>query len=527
MPRLRSARVEARFRWLTAGLLALLTLGLRAVNLTQSYDIHVDEVIYQGISQNLADHGRLELFGGPFYLHPPAFFLWEAAYIRLIHPQGDVIHQVFAVRPINLAFAAFTAALLFLIAQRVVGWRAGLAAAGIFALDPFVIRMNSVNLLDTSAIMWVLLGHFLALRMAGGDGAGRAWLTPATGIAYGLALLTKDMMAPLTLLPLAICFALDWALPRRASVLVGATALATYSLYPITIAAMGDWHDFQEQKLHGLERFVGLVQETGFKQSGGPSLIQAIVSNLDQYATTYALIGSGLAAICILLLVGHQKARLLGIWTGSAYALLAYSLAHGTLEEQFFYFLVVPSILGTSSAALLLVHLQTGKGALLAPVVPVFLGWSQLMVGGLYARFLRAWQRLRRPGIVLFAALGVAFLAWSGSVWARVHTTPDNGYERLAAFFAEVAPDRNRVAVASQSAAIILTDYVKGKVFDPEDFESGGSEYLELSTKNVENHYGEPSPEFYDWIVRRGEVAFAFRGRSYGILAVYRFPNGP
>ncbi len=514
-------------------LFALLTHALRAVNLTDAFDIHVDEVIYYGISQNMADHFRLAFFGGPFYLHPPAFFLWEAAYIKLFQPAGDVIHQVYAVRPVNLVFAGVSAALLFLIGRKAVGWHAGLAAAGIFALDPFVIRMNSVNLLDTSAIAWVLVGHYLILHVPVRDldGEGRRWRLPwhavAAGAGYGLALLTKEQTAPLTLLPLGVCFTLNWALPRRTSMLIGTTTLATYAIYPATIAAMGDWENFQQQKLDGLARFVGLIHETGFKQTGGPSFVQAIVSNLDQYATTYTLIGSGVIAIYVLLLVGDTRARLLATWTGSAYALLAFSLAHGTLEEQFFYFLVVPSIMGTTAAALLLVQIPVDAHLVCLPAIGGGSRWLNRTWASKQTRFLALWHRLRRPALVLIAGAGLVFLGWSGNIWARVHFTPDNGYERLATFFAQQVPDRSRVAVTSTSAAIILTDAVQGKVVSPDELVATGADYLELSTKNVENNYGEPSPEFNAWIVEHGQPVFSFRGRSYGTLIVYYVPNRP
>jgi hypothetical protein len=127
--------------------------------------------------------------------------------------------------------------------------------------------------------------------------------------------------------------------------------------------------------------------------------------------------------------------------------------------------------------------------------------------------------------MVLVVGMGLVFLGWSGSIWVRVQVNPDTGYERLAEFLAQQVPERSRVAVASTSAAIILTDYVQGKVSSPDELVATGADYLELSIKNVENNYGEPSPEFYAWIVQHGQPVFSFTGRSYGTLVVYHFPK--
>ena len=533
-----------------ATLIAILTFGLRAVNLTRSYDIHVDEAIYLGLSESVAEHLRLEFFGGPFYLHPPTFFFLEAAYLKVVQPSGELVHLIHTVRYLNLALAGLSAALLFLIGHAVAGWRGGAAAAVGFMIDPFVIRMNSVNLLDTCAITWVLVGHYLVLSLdtrAGRVGAiarpRHTWRVGAAGVAYGLALLSKDMTAPLTLLPLGVCFCLGWALPRRISALIGAIAVLTYATYPLTIAAAGDWEAFQNQKLHGLARFVGLVHETGFKQAGGPSFLQAIVANLEQYVTTYAMIGSGLVAIGTLLALGGTKPRLVATWTACAYALLAYSIAQGTLEEQFFYFLVVPSILATALAATLLFQPLPPESGALHPHEPAPVAArgeadgpgesrrcaarAQALQARLAKEGRRAWARVRSGTLASIAVVGLAFTLWSGYIWVRVHFTPDNGYERLVAFLRHADPGGERTAVTSTSAAIILVGHVRGSVASPDDVRANHIEYLELSTKNVENHYGEPSPEFYAWIIQHGEPVFAFRGRSYGTLVVYRLADRP
>lgn len=144
-------------------LVGIATFGLRAINLDRSYDIFTDEITYFRIALGVADNLHVKLYGETFYLHPPAFFYIEAAYIRLLGVSGSMIDQIYAVRYLNVGFASVSAMGLFLIGQRIAGGTAGFAAALFFALDSFIIKMNSFNLLDTSALFWIVAGYCMLL----------------------------------------------------------------------------------------------------------------------------------------------------------------------------------------------------------------------------------------------------------------------------------------------------------------------------------------------------------------------------
>ena len=270
--------------WLPALLVGVVTFGLRALNLDRSYDIFIDEVTYLRIGQGLAANGQVMLYGKTFHLHPPAFFFIEAAYLRMLPPAGTVIDLIYRVRYLNVIFAGLSGIMLFLIGRRIGGWSAGLGAATFFALDGFIIKMNSYILLDTSALFWILTGYWLllgavdderrvrplrqllagcwllaalhtrrvmrlawhSLALVGTFGArlltldwlslaelqrGQSlhwWRSIAIGVVFGLALLTKDMTAFLSLLPLGVCFVLNRLLARRTAFVIGSTTLLTY-----------------------------------------------------------------------------------------------------------------------------------------------------------------------------------------------------------------------------------------------------------------------------------------------------------
>ncbi|MBA2712042.1 MAG: glycosyltransferase family 39 protein, partial [Rubrobacteraceae bacterium] len=413
--------------WVAVILVGLATFALRAVRLGVSWDIFVDEISYLRISQSVAQNMGVSLYGNAFYLHPPAFFFLEGAYIKLFSPTGDLIHQIYDVRYVNVALAAITAVVLLGIGRRLAGWSAGIAAAVVFALEPYVIKMNSRNYLDTAAMLWVVLGYYVLFSSIGEERRRLPlWRPLAAGVLFGLGLLTKDMVAFATLLPLAVCFFTGWAMPRLQSMLVGVVALLTYLPYPLTVYAIGDWRDFSYQKLRGVSRLAGFIHETGFNQENGPSFVDAILANLSEFITTYALLATGCISVLILFFffAGAAK-RLLLAWAASTYALLAYVVVLGTLEEQFFYFLIVPSILATTATAKLVLETEAlgiwVRGALIATTI----------------------------------AFAGAFVSWTGYVWVQIHFNPDNGYERIAADLKRI-PDEYSVGVSNDTTQFVM-----------------------------------------------------------------------
>ena len=490
----RSEWLQRLAPWTAAVLIGVATFVLRAVRLDVSWDIFVDEISYLRISQSVAQHLEVTLYGNAFYLHPPAYFFLEGAYIKLFPPTGDLIHQIYDVRYLNVALASITAVVLLGIGRRLAGWPVGIAAAAIFAFEPFIIKMNSRNYLDTAAMMWVVLGYYVLFSAINEEKRRLPlWRPLAAGFLFGLGLLTKDMTAFATLLPLAVCFFAGWAMPRLQSMLVGVIALLTYAPYPVTVYAIGDWRDFSFQKLSGASRLAGLIHETGFNMEGGPSFLDAILINLREFFTTYALLATGSLSVLVLFFFFTGAAmRLLLAWTASTYALLGYIVVLGTLEEQFFYFLIVSSILAT---------VATAKLVLEATALDI---------------------RVRPALLAATVLLAVAFFSWTSYVWAETHFAPDNGYERVAAYVREV-PEEYSVGVSNDTTQFVMKDLiVNDKIYGSvEELRADQVDYLVISSKLVEQGYG-PSPEFYRWVKSHGSLVYGYVGRSFGLMGVYR-----
>lgn len=500
-----TARQIISLDWVLPVLVGLVVFGLRAFSLDRSFDIFIDEVTYLRISRAVADSFHVYLYGEPFFLHPPAWFFIEAAYLKALVPGGLLIDQIHATRLLVALISGFSAGLILLLVRHVAGLTAALVAVLLFALDPFIVKTNSLNMLETSTIMWVLAGYTIiayglprpgvpyALPGARGFTVGRA---VAAGLCFGLAMLTKEMALFLTLLPLAAGVGLRWFTERRRAVLIGVTAAAVYAVYPLVVALSGHWTLFAHDKLSGVQRFAGLVKTTGFGHhgAGSPSLIQAVITRLNEFASTYALIALGAAAVVVLLWRGRRLSRWIGTWVASAYALLAYAILFGTLEEQFFYFLVVPALVGCAVAGAELYRLAVIRGVT------------------------RQWAAAAIAALLLFAGYG-------GYTWTLAHTLPDNGFQSVLSYLQVNVPRGTRVASTSETGQFVLEGYRSspwGGWDDISQLQSANPDYVLVAPHSVAWNHGKEGERLLSWIHRHGDPVFSFRGRSDSELILYR-----
>lgn len=488
--------------------------ALRAFHLDVSLDVFIDEIYYLRISQGVLRTLWVVVDGEPFYLHPPGLFFLEAAYIKLLGIGGDLIHQIYGVRYLGAAFGGLSAGALLWLGRRLAGWPAGIAAAAIFALDPFSIRTNSRNMLDTPTVLWVLLGFVVLFSALEGRRPVSWRRTVAAGVLFGLALLTKEVSVFVTLLPLAICFVLGWALPRTRSTLVGVIALVVYAPYWVIVYAIGDWATFVHQKFDGVSRLAGLLQITGFNQPGGPSLVDAIVSRLDDFATTYVFLATGAVALCVLLLTDMGKVpanRLLMAWTSSAYVFLGYAVTVGTLEEQFFYYLVVPSILATTvTTVLVLRKVRAGDAG------------SRSTGATWHARDGRRGRLALEVAVAVFV-VGLTF--WCSYVWVVSHIVPDNAYQRAVSYVKEL-PEGSRVAVTEETGELLMEEHAGGGIYGSvEALQADNVDYVVISSYLATEGYETPPLEVYQWVTDHGRLVYGFEYRSSGFLGIWRLQD--
>ena len=360
--RRRTPRADLALWAIALGVFAV-TVGLRLFHVQQAYDVFLDESTYSRIAAGAAVDGRLVFGSFPFYLHGPLSFYLQAAWIHLFGITGTAIEVIYGLRVLNVLVAGVVSVLIFTIVRSVTSRGPGLLAAALFAFDPFIVSFDSRLYIETLATLWVALGFCLLLPLAGEDDHRAGTVSRralAAGFVFGLALLTKETSAPLYVLPLLWCAARGRTLRRSSALTALLTALVTYLPYPLIVLFTGGGSEFWHQKFGGVERMLGLVQTTGLNRPGAPSFLSRVSADLGTFAMTYLLIAAGAVAAVWLYRRGTARQRLVAMWGVAALIMLAFQMAQGTLEEQMFYYLVVPSIV-TVACSVSLVSREWGR----------------------------------------------------------------------------------------------------------------------------------------------------------------------
>ena len=274
--------------------LVLAAFGVRSIGLTSSFELWVDEMLYAELGASVARGELPNLPDGPFFLHPPGFFIVEAIAIRIFGITGDSMELVYQLRWVSAFCGALTVGLIFLVLRRPAGVPIAFVAAGTAVFEPFVLRNNSRVFLETTATLFVLIGLVIVVeRLARGD-ADRGWRGQVAlvlaGLAMGYGVFSKDVLAVCTLAPVVLAVFWRRTLPRRdAAVLVGTTAVP-YAVYLIVLVATGWFGDWFTAKSQGALRMLGFVQSTGFNAPNAPSLVDRILAQVGSFGTSYVLL---------------------------------------------------------------------------------------------------------------------------------------------------------------------------------------------------------------------------------------------
>lgn len=531
--------------WLAADLLALtllflLAFGAVAWNLDRAPDVFTDEILYTRAGTRLAAEGALVWDSGrPLVVHPPLYFLLEAAYLQLsgdpaaqLYAVGDIFAAVAHARYLNAIFAGLTAALLYWLGQRLHSRKLGLLLALLFILDPFGLRTNRRAMLETLAGLLSLAGMAtlitslpppidLSALLPGRVLDIAEELPPRRalvgGVLLGAALLTKDLAftAPLAV---ALFGLWQWWRRRRESGAVrqvlpyfqtAIIAALTALLVPLWAILAGHWERYADVKLLSLQRLLGLVQLSGWNRPG-VSLTDLLLQRLADYGSSYILLGMGGLALLFLLLVARQdsRARLLAIWGLVLYPFYGFVALFGSGNDQFFYYLLLPAIvlLGYALTFLPQAARQSGLGQHLPPAV-----------------------RTRLFPLAALALL-LIFLPYNASQWTlSYHLGRDDGYRQLSRYVADTVPPDEPINASGDALKFeyFLPERAVVDAATPQEAQAQQVHYFVLAPKDVEAQYGRITPQLAAWIMANGQRLYAFNGDSYGLITFYYVPYTP
>jgi hypothetical protein len=501
---------------LFAAVAGALTLVIRVALHGNSFDLFGDEVIYSALGRSVVD-GGFPNFYGPFFLHGPAFFYLEAGWARLYGSSlsavsldripSNLIALIYEMRTLNAVIAAATAVVLVILGARTASLWSGAAAGLLFALDPFCIRQNDRVLLETALMLWVMLGYlvFTTLidrRLSRGTSA-RAVLA---GLFFGIAVLTKDEGALLTMLPLLAAMVLRWGPDRRLTLITIVTTVDVYIAYVTVVAANGKSSLLWQAKTAGIVRMLGVVQTSGFHSSGGGSLKSRLFAEVNFFGTTYLLLALAVVAALVLLRTGTNQQRMLGLLYCAGGVTLAYAVGLGTLEEQELYLLIVPSLLIVPVAVTVL---RTAIQRRRRPATPKKRGV--------------AWTAALTSALVLILGVNLATVVQ----WIR---QPDDGFARLALYVTAHVPAGTAIGAIEGD---IESPYALGAKYNVGYWETSAAltrahaRYVVVEWGPVEEGYSDKTPAQVRQLLAHGKVVFSFNERTYGDLELYQLPASP
>ena len=473
-------------------------------NIAASPDTQYDEEVYTTAAQQVAGDWSLTWTNQPLFVHPPLSFLAQAGWLRLLGLQDAPLEQAIVAARVLTALAMIFAFLLVglltahLASQA--GRRRGLVIVAVVmavaATDPLLLRYGRLAMIEPLALIAALLTLCLAMSLRGHR---LLVYVPVVGLATGLTLLTKEISAFLVFTP--VVHPLLGRDRRRAGVAFAGFlwGLGLWLLFPLWAATLGLTHSFASQKFSMFERLTGLLQITGWNRPG-VSFAGAVGASLDQYATSYlVMLGGACALVWLLFRSTSGPARWLLAWLLTSYGFAAYSVALGTLNEQFFVYLMPASVAGTV-----------------------------LMADALVSARMRAAGRSRTPRAVLAAGVGLALvLGVAVTSWARFYLPANDGIFATAAYLRVQVPACSAITTTAEAAR--FTHLLPGRAIGSFATEGGavshGVHLFVVSDKDVLS--GTVTADFPSAVRSRGRLLASFASATYHGLQLWEVPTDP
>ena len=321
-------------------------------NLSSSPDVLYDEAAYTWAAQQVALASHLTLDNEPLFVHPPMSFLFQAGWLLLTHhassPLQSAIHaaRVLAAS-VGIADVLLVASLVYKLTQAATPRRrqvlTGITAT-LTALDPVLVRYDRQNVIEPFALCVSLITLHFAWRL---KDSGALSYVAVVGLLGGLSLLTNEIAFFLIIIPLIFALLERSRSLIRRSLAALAIALGFLLLFAIWALELGLIRQFFVQQTITLLRLIGVIQTTGLNIPG-ISLVGSLERSLSQYLRSYLVLLLGaVALVWYWSRKSSTAANFVAAWITASYLFGAYIAAVGTLNEQFFVYLMPGCIVGS------------------------------------------------------------------------------------------------------------------------------------------------------------------------------------
>ena len=513
----RASRLASRLgEWRLASFCAGVAAFTMLYNIFGSPDVLYDEAAYTSAAQKVALHWQLTLDNEPLFVHPPLMFLLQAGWLRLIGQASAALPAVINATRLLSASAGVAdilliASLVYLLCSSASARQRRLVTgltAVLVALDPVLVRYDRQDVIEPIALCLSLLTLHAAWRLRN---RGTLAYVAVTGLLGGLALLTNEITVFLIIVP--PIFALlerNRSHIRRCAAAFG-VAIAFLLLFPLWAVELGLGGSFMNIQDFDLRRLIGLVQITGFNVPG-VSLLGALRNSVAQYSSSYIVLAAGFAAlIWCWSRRNTQSGNFLTAWLTASYGVGVYIATVGTLNEQFFVYILPAAIVGT-----------------------VLLGDAIIARRARLCTDSRMRGRSRGSrGLRLSLAIGsagcAALIGLSGVSWVTNYAGTSDGVALVSKYIKARLPACTAVNVSGDpDKYLYLAPKTNFGYFSvgPAAL-ADGVHYFILSPNDAIEEYGDMSPALESWIRENGQRVVTFPSQVYKTVQLWYVPVNP
>ncbi|WP_217376056.1 oligosaccharide flippase family protein [Paenarthrobacter ureafaciens] len=485
----RLARIGARLSANTAATFVLVTaagFGVRALGLERGFELWVDEMLYVRLGESVGAGEFPTLPDGPFFLHPPGYFLLEAGVIKVFGLSGDIIPMTLRLRWLNAVLGAVTVGLGYLLIRKLAGLAAAWLTAVILSFEPFILRNNSHAFLETSAMVPALAGMVLLVGSREWEGRLRSCARLAgAGSLLGYSVVCKDFFLICTIATVLAALAWKKTLPWRQGLVVTGFGIVPYAVYLLVVTVHGHFPAWQWAKSHGVVRMSGVEKSTGFTAEGSPSIVSRLVEQVGQFGTSYLLLVLCPVAGLLLCFSIHAGRRLMGLAGLALGAAGTYSALFGTFEEQY--------------------------------------GYGVMVVGALCAVLFVVELRERFPGTrKVLAVIAVVHVLLTVALGLRTALTQDNGFVRADEWIQANLPADARISVTNSTGHFAYMHDPRFGIWpDAPLMEQNGVSYVLTQSKPTRQGYGYANPAMLAWLEEHATPMVTTAGPTNGETTIW------
>ncbi len=498
-------------------------------NIFGSPDVLYDEAAYTSAAQKVALHWQLTLDNEPLFVHPPLMFLLQAGWLRLIGQASAALPSVIDAARLLSATAGVAdilliASLVYLLCSSASARQRRLVTgvtAVLVSLDPVLVRYDRQDVIEPFALCVSLLTLHAAWRLRN---RGTLTYVAVTGLLGGLALLTNEITVFLIIVP--PIFALlerNKAHIRRCAAAFG-VAIAFLLLFPLWAVELGLGGSFMDIQDFDLRRLIGLVQITGFNVPG-VSLLGALANSVAQYSSSYIVLAAGFAAlIWCWSRRNTQSGNFLTAWLTASYGVGVYIATVGTLNEQFFVYILPAAIVGTVLLGDAIIARRARLGAD---------SRTRRGSGGSRASGLRgsrgSRERAVRLSLVAGSACCAGLIGLSAVSWVTNYAGTSDGVVLVSKYIEARLPACAAVNVSGDpDKYLYLAPRANFAYFSVGSAAlADGVHYFILSPNDAIEEYGDMSPALESWIRENGRRLVTFPSQVYKTVQLWYVPVNP